>query len=167
MAEEALKDQSGYCRKEHKKMQKTGKAGNEPGQSQDGSPFLSSFRLLRQTLFPLVGGVGQRLHGFRAPFFAAWRLGGFSNFGSQHGQTDEAKPRSRKATKGGRLQEGRREGKTGPGATRELCLLRHLRRSWVKRRRIKAGIAARNARRRKRPEMPATKQARARTVPPF
>ena len=75
-------------------MQKTGKAGNEPGQSQDGFPFLSSFRLLRQTLFPLVGGVGQRLHGFRAPFFAAWRLGGFSNFGSQHGQADEAKPQS-------------------------------------------------------------------------
>jgi hypothetical protein len=51
MAEGALKDRSGYCRKERKKTQKTGKAGNETGQSQDGFPFLGSFRLLRQTLF--------------------------------------------------------------------------------------------------------------------
>ena len=58
MAEEALKDQSGYCRnKERKKTQKTGKAGNETGQSQDGSSFLSSFRFLRQTLFPLVAAL--------------------------------------------------------------------------------------------------------------
>ena len=57
MAEEALKDQSGYCRKERKKTQKTGNAGNETGQSQDGSPILSSFRLLRLTLFPLVAAL--------------------------------------------------------------------------------------------------------------
>ena len=54
---QTAKDQSGYCRKERKKTQKTGKAGNEPGQSQDGSTFLSSFRFLRQTLFPMVAAL--------------------------------------------------------------------------------------------------------------
>ncbi len=45
----------------------------------------------------LVHRLGNRVRleasAFRAPFLVAWRLGGFSNFGSQHGQAEEAKPR--------------------------------------------------------------------------
>jgi hypothetical protein len=96
MAEGALKDRSGYCRKEHKKTQKTGKDGNEPGQSQDGFPFLGSFRFLRQTLFPLVAAL---IEGFMGFVRVSSRLGGLAAFPTSGPNTDRQTKQSREAAK--------------------------------------------------------------------
>jgi hypothetical protein len=102
---QTAKDQSGYCRKEHKKTQKTGKAGNEPGQSQDGSTFLSSFRFLRQTLFPLVAAL---IEGFMGFVRHSSRPGGLAAFPTSGPNTDRQTKQSREAAKPRRGTAARR-----------------------------------------------------------